>query len=420
MQFTFFTTLSSKLSTFLVRLQKSLSFEENTASKNPLYPSFNLYIKEDLSLALELMKNGYEPSRSQMTEFNKSMVAQAVKSDNFLYHYSKYIDYIPQEAVVRFCVTHDLGHVCQNKKSIFNNFTHVFKHFLEQDNFSENLYSAINSSIFNDSLKIGTFKPKYEYVHCFELNHVESRIFNRFKSCIYNSLVLIPYMVKDIDQFVSLRTTIEKSVDVVEKLVQSNNVRITNMGGTDVHYNKTNRAIFNLELLNGWVEFMRKYDTTKLQADLMAKLETLKKSQTNDVKNPEVKTIVDTSKVKNQDNIITIKMKSLKSTLSNTHQEQIGRIENLYSNIKNDMFEKKDHYELDSLYNDLPSVVEKFISIHSDYRDSLKNVEGKSPEQLMVESLTIIESKFQLYWEDINQNKVTDLSIVGRTIKMKA
>lgn len=114
------------------------------------------------------------------------------------------------------------------------------------------------------------------------------------------------------------------------------------------------------------------------------------------------------------------KINQIKTHLTSVQQEQISRIQELYILIHSDMFEKKQHYELENLYKDLPNVIEKFISIHPEYRNTLKNIEGKSPEQLMEDSLNTIENKFKEYWENINQNKVTDLSIVQRAIKMKA
>lgn len=98
---------------------------------------------------------------------------------------------------------------------------------------------------------------------------------------------------------------------------------------------------------------------------------------------------------------------------------QVDNIQSLYKSIYNDLFEKKENHELDNLYKELPTVLEKFTSIHSDYRTSLKNIEGKNPEELMQESLNNIERKLTEYLEDINLDKVSDLSITQRVIKMK-
>ena len=94
-------------------------------------------------------------------------------------------------------------------------------------------------------------------------------------------------------------------------------------------------------------------------------------------------------------------------------------VEGFMETIKTSLLEKKENHELDDLYKELPNVLNKFISIHPDYRTSLRNVEGKNPEELMQESLNNIERKLNEYLEDINLDKVSDLSIAQRVIKMK-
>lgn len=404
MQFTFFKTLFSKLSSTWKGIEQSFSDTNNT-SLDPLSHSFNLYVQKDLKLALDMLTHGYKPSESQKKKLNKFLIEDAIANNNFFFNYNSYLDFLPHDAIINFCIHHDLGHNCKNDKNIFNNFEHIFKHFSLQDNFSEKLYTQLNSSLFTTCLKAIDIKPKYEHIHAFEFNNIDKKIYHNFTLTIFNCLVLLPYIVKDMDQFVSLKNNIVTSVNKIEDYLQSHNIRIIR-DNKSIHYNKQNREIFKTALLEEWVNFIGNYDIKKLKEKLL--------QQINQKSTQEVNTI---SPLNQSENHIS---NDLKKKLTVQQQQQLERIEHLYDQIKSDMFEKKEHYELDSLYKDLPSIVEKFISIHPDYRDSLKNVEGKSPEQLMVESLSIIESKFKLYLEDINQNKVTDLSIVGRTIKMKA
>lgn len=413
MQFNFFKSLFYRFSSFVDNLQKSFEDEEKKASQNPLYQSFNLYVKEDLKLALDLIKNGYQPTKLQKDNLNQSLINNSIKNGNFLFNYGEFIDFIPQQAFINYCLYHDLSDKCKNEKTVFTNFEHFFKRLAQKEDFSEQLYQQLKSSIFNMSLKSVAIKPRYEHIHAFEFNREDTMIYDRFTANIYNSLVLIPYMINTMDKFVSLRTTLEQSVEKVKSYVQSHNVRIVDYDRKVIHYNKQNRQIFKIDLLNDWVSFIQRYDTATLEKNLMAQIK--QQEVNNETKeNPtELKPVQISHNLED-------KINEIKEHLSSIHQEQIARIQTLYVQIHSDMFEKKQHYELDSLYKDLPHVVEKFISIHPEYRDTLKNVEGKSPEELMVASLTTIENKFKEYWEDINQNKVTDLSIVQRAIKMKA
>lgn len=419
MHINFLKTFFFKLSTLVESINKSFENEEVKASAHPLYQSFNLYAKEDLKLALDCIKNGYAPTKLQQNNLNAALIKDSINNNNFLYHYQTYLNYVPQEAIISFCIHKDLSHSCQNEKTIFHNFKHLLKNLCNNEQFSENLYSQLNSSIFNNALKCINIKPKYANVHAFEFTKEESILFSRFTANIYNALVLIPYMVKNIDQIVSLRTTIEQSVEKIEKHVQSHNIRI-NDDGKIIHFNKHNRQAFQVDVLNRWVKYIREYDTKKLQSSLMEKI---KKSQSvdNNLKNTVLEMVNPSkSKLNESNKLVQNKINEIKPSINIEQQQQIERIEILYDNIKSEIFESIHHNELDSLYKDLPHVIEKFISIHPDYRESLKNIEGKSPEQLMIDSLTMIESKFKLYWEEINQNKVTDLSIVERRIKMKS
>lgn len=416
MQINFFTSLFYKISQAFNNFQKSLETEEQRASNNPLYQSFNLYIKEDLKLALDLLHNGYQPTQSQKENLHNSLLNDSKKNTNFLFNYQQYIKFVPKESVISYCLNHDLSDKCTNEKTVFDNFEFLFKYFSQQENFSEELYTQLKNSIFNNSLKVSSFKPRYSHIHAFEFNNEEKRTHALFRANIYNALVLIPYMIKNMDQFVSLRTTIEQSVQKVEKLVQTNNVRIINTQHDVIHYNASNRKMFNLETLHDWVGYIKQYNTSKLQQELIAQVKTQQEElKTFNASNS------NTQQSNNDQNFnIEYQINQLKNKVHTNQTEQIERIQALYQQVKNDMFEKKQHHELENLYKDLPQVIEKFISIHPDYRDTLKNVEGKSPEQLMIESLNVIEDKFKLYWENINQDKVTDLSIVGRAIKMKA
>lgn len=417
MQFNFFKSLFYKLSSFVDNLQKSFEDKEKKASQNPLYQSFNLYAKEDLKLALDLIKNGYQPTKLQKENLDRSLINNAIKNGNFIFNYGEFIEFIPQQAFINYCLYHDLSDKCKNEKTVFVNFEHFFKRLAQQEGFSEQLYQQLKSSIFNLSVKCASIKPKYESIHSFEFNQIEYALYDRFTANIYNSLVLIPYMVNSMDKFISLRTTIEQSVEKIRNHVQSHNVEVITYEGRIIHSHKNTCKLFKIELLNNWVNYIQKYDTSSLQKNL---IDQIKKQEVSNKVISEIEEAPSKDNVNIFNNNLEEKINQVKELLSSSHKEQIERIQLLYLQIHSDMFEKKQHYELDNLYKDLPQVMEKFISIHPEYRETLKNVEGKSPEELMVESLNTIENKFKEYWEDINQNKVTDLSIVQRGIKMKA
>lgn len=87
--------------------------------------------------------------------------------------------------------------------------------------------------------------------------------------------------------------------------------------------------------------------------------------------------------------------KSINNTTSNIDKEKIYNL-----------FEKR-----------LPEILEKYLSIDESYRLTLRNTEGKNAEQLMIESLENIKIAFNNTWEEINTDKLTDLSIKNRYTK---
>lgn len=65
----------------------------------------------------------------------------------------------------------------------------------------------------------------------------------------------------------------------------------------------------------------------------------------------------------------------------------------------------------------LPNVVKKYLSIDEEYRVSLRNVEGKLPSELLLESLSNLNARVKNINQTINQEKVSHLSIDNRKLK---
>lgn len=65
----------------------------------------------------------------------------------------------------------------------------------------------------------------------------------------------------------------------------------------------------------------------------------------------------------------------------------------------------------------LPEVIQKYLNIDNEYRENLKNVQGKSAKELMIESLTIIKESLEHLEKDMNEENLRNLSIHTRYIK---
>lgn len=65
----------------------------------------------------------------------------------------------------------------------------------------------------------------------------------------------------------------------------------------------------------------------------------------------------------------------------------------------------------------LPTIIKKYLSIDEEYRHSLKNVEGKLPSELLMESLDNIFMQVKNINQCINEEKITGLSVENRKLK---
>ena len=87
----------------------------------------------------------------------------------------------------------------------------------------------------------------------------------------------------------------------------------------------------------------------------------------------------------------------------------------LNSNEHIDQFKKQELYKI---YNEkIPNIVVKYLNIDPEYRETLVNIEGKKPIQLLKESLTEIQNIFNSQILDLNEEKVKELSVENRLIK---
>ena len=105
------------------------------------------------------------------------------------------------------------------------------------------------------------------------------------------------------------------------------------------------------------------------------------------------------------------------SELSNEMKEVINRI------IKEcEKAEKNENpffkYEINNISNIImPNIIKKYLSIDLEYRNTLKNIEGKLPGELLLESLINLHEKVKKMNFDINEEKISELSIENRKLK---
>lgn len=101
-------------------------------------------------------------------------------------------------------------------------------------------------------------------------------------------------------------------------------------------------------------------------------------------------------------------------------------IENISCEIEK--IQKKENGQYSKVYKEeiyklveetLPNVIKKYLSIDEEYRNTLKNIEGKYPSDLLLESLNNIYQQVNMMNQCMNEEKVSNLSIDNRKIKQK-
>lgn len=93
-------------------------------------------------------------------------------------------------------------------------------------------------------------------------------------------------------------------------------------------------------------------------------------------------------------------------------KEILENIEKLYENIKHSKLEEFDTINL--VEKKVPEILRKYLTIDEKYKENLINNEGKTAEELIIESLKNINSHLEKIWVDVNQQKLNSLSVTNR------
>lgn len=385
----FFKSLYKKYQQFLI--DNDIQEKPQTEQEK----NFNLYIEKDVRIALELLDNGYIAEPYQLKKLDNTLNNIAQTDANFLFSFSQYEKFISSDVFITFLINHDLNIKCKNEKNIFENFKNIFENLTNRKDFSNLLNTKMVNSINYYTQQTIAMKPKHSSIHAFSDEQRFANPIVKLKLNIYNSLLMFPLTINHLNDFLILKSSICNASNEVQKHAE---------GG---YYVSDNKKILSVSILKDWEKYINNYDISSIKSKALSEMIVSKTNDTeNYFDNPH------SSDFNYQINL-------LKMKLDQKFILQVDNIQSLYKNIYNDLFEKKENHELDDLYKELPNVLNKFISIHPDYRTSLRNVEGKNPEELMQESLNNIERKLNEYLEDINLDKVSDLSIAQRVIKMK-
>lgn len=118
---------------------------------------------------------------------------------------------------------------------------------------------------------------------------------------------------------------------------------------------------------------------------------------------------------------ITQNLESMPDILPNECQNLLNNIEANITyclNHKNNL-QIEEIFLIEKLLNeDIPNDLSKYLTLHSDYRDTLVNAEGKKAKDILFDSLSMVSNILDQYIEKINQENITSMSVNNRKYNM--
>lgn len=109
------------------------------------------------------------------------------------------------------------------------------------------------------------------------------------------------------------------------------------------------------------------------------------------------------------------KARGLLDNISDLYQKIHSATHDAKNQVRPEVMNANIIFEINTLFEKrLPEILKKYLTIDAEYRQTLKNNQGKNAEDLMLESLGNIQDNFEHHWQEINQHKVDDLSVSNR------
>lgn len=401
--------------------------KKEESSKNAGYEiisnEFDKYLKNELCyFAFELIENGYKPSKLQSKNFISLIEKTAHKNGTFFYQLANIMQHIPEDLT--------LLAIKQNPWLIYNLIE------LNKPISAQVLFTCLKENLLCPRLNYGQDReidPKIislikEHVNeenvTTLLNEVNDNVRTNAKDLFANlkvesyALGIIGY--GNIDSLKVLESNLQNYtnlISIVSPIAQTDDIQIYKDLITEI---KDNAINISFKLSN--VYFDKNENSLKVPA--LKNLEDQAKKLISQKLESNKAEIIKQTKILSRDVILE---KKVNDSISNHHitinnelpkdaKDIIQNINDKYNVLSSDKnLNEEDKLELKNLYeNRLPQIVKKFLVIDKEYRTELKNVEGKNAEQLMVESLDNIYHVLNNKLENINVERLSDLSATKR------
>lgn len=402
--------------------------EKEEPNQKQLYKEMSLEFDKYLdnhiwNFAVEFIENGYKPSKNQYFQYKKMLSEVIAKNNNFMAELMK-ITPIIHEDVIELIVDNnetiifDLINMKQiipakiaaqaviklasSDKKLFNSEYIKFKKLIE-NNITENEISSIlfvvNSNI---QTAVGTLLDnlKLEYEGLGSLGDRNNAKVSNFSNLINNSFhlfyALSPQLkIEDLESYNKTIITIEKTLTAKAKKLAS---RYENG-----KYFAENCESLNIKIFAPYQKTVQELIRNNLVNKKNEVLKKIKSLNGDQILEQKINTSIHSANI------------SVKQELPQEAQQVIKNINEKYDNIINCSMSPEDTEELKKLYEmRVPEILKKFLVIDKQYRIELKNIQGKNAQELMLESLKNIEHIFEAKLIEVNENRLSDLSVTQR------
>lgn len=422
----YFKQLSQKLASVFMRpINVAPPLSQNDQIKKEVSKKFNQYVNNDIWVfAVELIENGYEPTQVEKEKL-LIVLAGAAKDSSLILEFKKIMDIIPEEYLkvlvqsnpqiifdlmeVKYDIPESICYIALtgnivNSNQIPKNYNALIKDYVSEENASLILTTIVNN--LKNSVN--------NYLTNLNIRHVNIGFIGDGNDEKTNEIIM---QMQSCELFIKYSNHLLKA-DSLENALQSinkieNNVIEKCRKVASCHrgeYFASNKANLKTVSYRETIDNIQEIFQEKLSLEKDEFVNKIKQVNGNKVLEKKIKSSINAS-------LISVKME-----LPISVQPLLKDINNKY-NLMQDNIISAQLIEINNLYeNRLPEILKKFLVIDKEYRTELKNIQGKNAEQLMVESLNNIVDIFDKKLEEVNQERLSDLSVTQRytqSIKQK-
>ena len=369
---------------------------QNSMKKQQIQQSDNFLNAGMYELAFNMSQNGYDFSINQQKKIDTHIISVVnQKSELWVNLLNKYVN---QGLTLD---TKHILHMIKNEKTDFR------REFLSSEVFSnpndsfyvrgyEHFFSEFKRVIFSDSFSKEIMK---EFKECLnsantdqedisydkDRNRIHYANIDRIHNLAYYMDTMPEILLKNtpFKEFTKIMTEykkIENRIDISLKFHNRENLNTT--------ISESFKNVLNTFYANDVVHALHK--TKEVYPDSYLNNQTIK-ANTNFAKNTSLK---------------------LLPLIAN---EQINKIKFQYANLSQfDNLNTKNLFDIKNIFEKrIPEVLQKFLSMSPEYRTSLKDLNGKTAKDLMIESLKNFSDVFEDILKNANKEKLQNLSVMS-------